>query len=105
MKNLSFIKPSDCDLGENWKDYFIEISSIKKGETFYECYFGKNIKLIALEDAKRVKHGWVCIAKDSHGDKVEIFISADTKYNGVSFFKTPQYLEYDEEKGYVYPVI
>lgn len=105
MENVKFIRPNECDLGENWEDYFLEIRSIKKGEIFYECCYGKNIELIALEDAKKKDNGWYCLVECLSGKVVEIFISADTKYNAVSFFRTPQYLEYNEKEGYVYPII
>jgi len=105
MRNKSFIRPSDCDLGENWIDYYLEISNIKKGETFYECYYGKNIQLKALSDAKKTAEGWVCYVENIKGEKVELFMSANTTYVGANFFRTPQYLEYDEEKGYIYPIV
>ena len=105
MKNVSFIKPSECDLGENLTDYYLEVSNIKKGEIIYECYCGKNIQLKALSDATKTTNGWICYVENSKGEKVELFMSADTKYVGISFFRTPQYLEYDNEKGYVYPII
>jgi len=105
MRNTNFIKPSECDLGDNWENYFLEISSIRKGETFYECYPGRNIKLKALKDAERTSSGWVCYAENSKGEKIELFMSANTSYTGVSFFRTPQHLEYDDSRGYIYPIV
>lgn len=106
MKILEFIRPEHCDLGENWADYCLDISNIKKGEVFYECTnYGKNIKLKALDDVKKTNKGWTCYAETSNGKKVELFMSANTQYSGVMFFKTPQYLEYDDKNGYVYPIV
>lgn len=104
MEKTEFIRPEECDLGENWVDYYLEISNIKKGEVLYECYSGKNIKLKAISDAKKKDYGWACIVESSKGEVVELFVSADTKYNGVNLFRAPLYLEYDEKKGYIYPI-
>jgi hypothetical protein len=102
MKDLGFIRPSECDLGENWVDYYLEISNIKKGETIYECEKGYNYQLKALEDAKRVKDGWYCKVQNTQNEVVELFVSADTQYNRTNLFRAPQYLTCDEEKGSVY---
>lgn len=106
MENASFIKPEECDLGENWVDYYLDLSSIKRGETFYECYYGKNIKLIAIEDARRTGDGWYVKVQNTKNEVVELFVSAMTSnYPGPNLFRTPQYLEYDEKEGYIYPII
>lgn len=106
MENLKFIRPNECDLGENWEDYFLEIRSIKKGEIFYECYYGKNIKLIAIEDARKLKDGWYVKAKSTQNEVIELYVSATTSnYSGLNLFRAPQYLEYDEKEGYIYPII
>lgn len=105
MKKTEFIKPEECNLGDNWIDYYIEMNSIKRGDTFYECNGGKNIKLKAVSDAKKNDYGWVCVVENLEGSVVELFVSADTKYNGVNLFRAPLYLEYDEKKGYIYPII
>jgi len=105
MENLKFIRPKDCDLGDNVEDYLIQISNIKKGETIYECNYGRNVQLKALEDAKKTEEGWVCCVETLSGEIGELFLSASTEYVGIKLFKTPQYLEYDEKKGYIYPII
>lgn len=102
MKNLNFIRPEQCDLGENWVDYYLKISDIKKGETFYECERGFNYQLQALEDARRTREGWTCKVKSSDDKVVEIYVSANTQHPGPNLFRTPQYLTCDDEKGSVY---
>jgi hypothetical protein len=102
MENLKFIRPNECDLGENWEDYFLEIRSIKKGELFYECERGYNYQLKALEDAKRTRDGWYCKAQNTRNEVIELFVSADTQHHVPNLFRAPQYLTCDEEKGSVY---
>lgn len=102
MKNAVFIRPSECDLGENWVDYYLEISNIKKGELFYECEKGFNYQLKALEDAKRASDGWYCKVQNTNNEVVELFVSADTQHHGLNLFRVPQYLTCDNEKGSVY---
>jgi len=102
MKNTSYIKPSQCDLGENWEDYFLELESIKEGETLYACEMGVNYQLKALEDAKETIDGWYCKVQNTQNEIVELYMSADTKYHGLNLFRAPQYLTRDEEKGSVY---
>lgn len=102
MENTSFIRPNKCDLGENWVDYYLEVSSIKKGETLYECERGFNYQLQALEDAKRVQDGWICKVQNTHNEIVELYVSADTIHHGPNLFRAPQYLTSDESEGSVY---
>jgi hypothetical protein len=102
METTRFLRPEECDLGENWVDYYLEISNIKKGETLYECEKGYNYQLKALEDAKRVQDGWICKVQNSRNEIVELYVSADTQYHGPNLFRAPQYLTSDEEKGSVY---
>lgn len=102
MEKLNYIRPTDCDLGENWEDYFLEIRSIKKGELFYECEKGFNFQLKALEDAKREKDGWYCKAQNTKNEIVEIFVSANTQYHGPNLFRAPQFLTCDDNHGSVY---
>ncbi len=103
MKHAGFMKPEECDLGENWVDYYLELCNVKKGETFYECERGYNFQLKALEDAKRLRDGWYCKVQNTKNEVVELYVSATTSnYPGPNLFKAPQYLEYDEELGYVY---
>jgi len=102
MKNTSFIRPSECDLGENWVDYYLEVSNIKKGETLYECERGYNYQLQALEDAKKTRDGWICKVRNTQDEIVELYVSADTQHHGPNLFRAPLYLTCDEEKGSVY---
>jgi hypothetical protein len=102
MESLNFMRPEECNLGEEWVDYYLEISNIKKGETFYECERGFNFQLKALEDAKRVRDGWYCRVQNTKNEVVELYVSADTTHYGPNLFRTPQYLTSDKEKGSVY---
>lgn len=104
MKTVNFIRPEECDLGENWVDYYLEISKIKKGETLYECERGFNYQLKALEDAKKMNDGWYCKVKNTKDEEIELYVSADTQYHGPSLFRAPQYLTCDEKKGAVYVI-
>jgi hypothetical protein len=105
MENKRFIKPQEVDFGDNWVDYYLEVSNIKKGETLYECNYGKNIQLRALSDAKKIKDGWICYVENLEGEKCELFMSANTSYKGVNLFRAPQYLDFDEKIGYIYPIV
>jgi hypothetical protein len=102
MESLRIIRPEECDLGENWVDYYLSISNIKKGELFYECERGLNHQLKAIEDAKKTRDGWYCKVQNTKNEVVELYVSADTQYHGPNFFRTPQYLTCDEEMGSVY---
>lgn len=97
------MRPEECDLGENWVDYYLEISNLKQGQVFYECERGINYQLKALEDAKKLEDGWYCKVQNTQNEVVELYVSATTmSYPGPNFFRTPQYLTCDEEKGSVY---
>ena len=102
MENKRFIKPQEVDFGDDWVDYYLEVSNIKKGETLYECEKGFNYQLKALEDAKRIKDGWCCKVQNTQNEVVELYVSADTQHRGPNLFRAPQYLTCDEEKGSVY---
>lgn len=102
MKNLSFMRPNECDFGENFKDYYVEIGSIKKGEIFFECSRGWNHQLKATEDAKKEEDGWYCKVETSNKTVVEIYVSNNTSYSGTNFFRAPQYLTCEEKLGSVY---
>lgn len=105
MCNLNYLKPEDLPelmVEDGWNNDIIEIKNIKKGDIFYECERGKNIKLIALEDAKKRHGGWRCMVKNCSGEKIELFISGKTSYNGARLFRTPKFLTEDKEKGSIY---
>lgn len=102
MKSVDFIRPEECNLGENWVDLYLEISNIKKGETLYECEKGFNFQLKALEDAKKMKDGWYCKVQNTKNEVVELYVSADTQHHGPNLFRVPLYLTCDEERGSVY---
>ena len=102
MKNTNFIKPDECNLGEDWVDYYLDIRSIKKGETLYECEKGFNYQLKALEDAKKFRDGWYCKVQNTRNEIVELYVSADTQHHGPNLFRAPLFLTCDEDKGSVY---
>lgn len=105
MKKQDFLRPTQCDLGDDLCNYLVDLSRIKKGEIFYECTHEINIELKALEDSRKTDEGWACVVESSNGDRIEIYVSANTEYCGTTLYKSPQNLEYDENNGYVYFIV
>jgi len=101
---LNYINPANTNYGENFEDYYVEIRELKKGDVFFECENGSNIQLEATEDARKIKRGWMCLAKNNQGEQVELYVADKTKYHGPNFFKSPQFITNDEEAGYVYMI-
>lgn len=100
---VDFLRPKDfSNLGEEWSDIYLEVKNIRKGDVFYECERGNNYQLVALTSARRISDGWYCIAKNSSGEKVEIFVSEMTQHPGPNLFREPQYFsEYKKEIVYI----
>jgi hypothetical protein len=99
---VKFLKPKDFNLGENWTDIFVEVKDIRKNDVFYECFRGKNKKLVALTSARRISDGYYVIVKDDNGNIAEIFYSEFTDYPAPSLFLEPQYLtKIDKEVVYL----
>ena len=102
MEKVEFLTPEQCDLGENWENYYVELKTIKKGDTFYECESGHNYKLIATEDARKSDEGWTCVVTDKKGAEHEVYVSGVTKYFGPNLFWTPQNLTLNNLNNSVY---
>ncbi len=104
QKKFEFIKPKElgCDQDEMWTDYYIKISEIKKGDTFYECDHGKNVKLTALSDPQAVENGWLCKVKSENYGERSVFVSASTNYLNANLSKIPLILtEKDGNFGFL----
>lgn len=93
----------------DWKDYFLELKNVKKGDTFYESSNRKavNYELKALEDAHKYKNWWICKVQKMDGNVIELCVSASTgnpSYPLPNFFTTPQVLSFIDGLGHVYEV-
>lgn len=91
LKQFEFLKPVELgfDDDEMWTDYYIKLSEIKKGDTFYECDHGKNVKLTALSDPQKVEDGWLCKVRSENYGERSVFVSAATTYLNANFSKVP----------------
>jgi len=98
---LNYMKPGKINLEESWpQEEGLEIFEIKKGDKFYECELRdqKNYEFIALTDAKQLKEGWMCTAKNKKGEIIEFYVSNDARELYKPFlFKVPQYAELKDE--------
>lgn len=111
MKQEIKILPPDLFNDEgDWKDFYLELKHIKRGDTFYESDNRNeiNYELIALENARKTNGGWFCKAKKTDGEVVELYVSAATfssSFPGPNLFRAPQVLSFEEGRGYVYKII
>lgn len=76
------------------KEYAVQLSNVRKGQTFYECEGGKNAELIALEDAHPVdephKQGYTCRV-EHEGREVELFEAYNAGGYGLRLYNFPIY--------------
>lgn len=92
-KETKILTPDLFNLGEDWKDYYLELKELKKGDVFYECpSYGENYELKAVEDSKKKGRGWICKVQTSEGDIIEFFVSANTTYTGPNLFRAPMHI-------------
>ena len=100
-KKFEFIKPLELGYQEedNWTNYYILLSEIKKGDTFYECDHGRNVKLTALTNPKKTKNGWLCKVKSTNYGESSVYASATTTYLNANFSKVP--LIVSEHNGFI----
>lgn len=105
-KGIKFLSPDLFNLGENWKDYYLELKTLKKGDVFYESEpkSGENYELRAIEDARKTRNGWLCKVQKSDNEIVEFYVSANTTYYGPNLFWSPQNLTQLDNGQYVYVV-
>jgi len=107
MKQGIKIMPPDLfNYGEDWSDYYLELKQLRKGDIFYECLSrnGENYELRAVEDARKTRNGWICKVQTNDDEIVELYVSANTTYNGPNFFRSPQHLTQLENGKYAYVV-
>jgi len=74
---------------------FLGIREIKKGDIFYECERGVNVKLEALSDARKTGSGWLCKVKTN--EKIMTIYSSTTNMYGPSLYRIPYYLTTNEK--------
>ena|ERR1035437_359433 len=103
---IKILTPDLFKNGENWEDFYLELKQLRKGDIFYECSTrsGENYELIAIEDARKTRNGWICKVKKNDEEIVEMYVSANTTYNGPSLFWAPQNLSQLESGKYAYLV-
>ena len=107
MKQAIKILPLELfNFGEDWKDYYLELKQLRKGDIFYECLSrnGENYELRAIEDARKTRNGWICKVQKIDEEIVELYVSANTTYNGPNFFRAPQHVSRLDNGKYVYVV-
>ena len=92
---------------KNWEDFYLELKQLRKGDIFYECLSrnGENYELRAIEDARKTRNGWICKVQKNDEEIVEMYVSANTTYNGPNFFRSPQHLTQLDNGKYVYIVL
>ena len=103
---IKIISPDLFKLDGDWKDFYLEIKDLKKGDVFYESDNRNafNYELKAIDDARKTNNGYACKVKTLNGEIVELYMSANTTYVGPNLFKIPQILDYIDGK-YVYVII
>lgn len=104
LKQFEFYKPVELgfDDDEMWTDYYIKLSEIRKGDTFYECDHGRNVKLTALSDPHMADGGWYCKVKSETYGVRSVYVSATTNYLNANFSKIPLIMtEQDGNLGFL----
>lgn len=81
----------------------VMMETIKKGDVFYECEHGVNIKLEALSDAIPTNEGWLCRVKSAYGI-TNIYSSAATVLYGPSLYKEPFFSTVDDQNKPIFPI-
>lgn len=84
------------------ENLFLGIHEIKKGDIFYECERGINVKLEALGDAKKTRRGWLCKVKTNN--KIMTIYSSTTNMYGPSLYRVPYYITMNEQNQSVFLV-
>lgn len=76
----------------------LNLKDIKKGQTFYECERGKNLKMVALENAHYVRRGmsdgYTCKVEMEFGGKktgLELYEAETPGAFGLNLYSEPQY--------------
>jgi hypothetical protein len=105
-QGIKILPPDLFNYGDNWNDYYLELKQLRKGDVFYECTSlnEENYELRAMEDARKTRNGWICKVIKNDEEVVELYVSANTTYNGPNFFRAPQHLTKLENGKYAYVV-
>lgn len=76
---------------------YLNIKNLRKGDIFYECERGFNIKMTALENSRRIKEpwkdGWTCKVLLDGGNTIEIFECINPGAYGLKLYWEKQYFE------------
>lgn len=99
---IRFLKPVDFNFGEKFKDIYVEVKEILKGDVIYECVRGCNYELVALTNARRINDGWYCIVENSKKEVLELFMSDLTSYPGPNLFREPRFITKVEKNNVIY---
>ena len=104
-KSVKVVKPSMFNYGEDWRDYYLRIKDLRKGDVFYECSSkGENFELKVLENPKRTKEGWFCLVENLNKEVFDFFVSSNTSYRDPSLFWAPIHLSQLESGDYGYVI-
>jgi hypothetical protein len=102
---IKFVKPNVFNFGEDWKDYYVQIKDLRKGDVFYECSKdGENFELKVLENPKKTQEGWFCLVETSKKEVFDFFVSSNTSYNGPNLFWAPIHLSQLEDGEFMYVI-
>lgn len=102
-KAVKIVKPSMFNYGEDWKDYYLQIKDLRKGDVFYECSGrGENFELKVLENPKKTQDGWFCLVENQKKEVFDFFVSSNTSYRGPNLFWAPIHLSQLENGNFVY---
>jgi len=78
--------------------YYYDIKTAKEGDVFYECQYGINIKMVALEDVRFVVNnnysggGGYELRVKTDDSEITISQSKTPGAYGLRLFKEPQYI-------------
>lgn len=100
---VKMAKPNMFNFGEEWKDYYVRIKDLRKGDVFYECSgSGENYELRVKENPKKTKEGWFCLVEDNRNEVYDFFVSTNTICEEPNFFWAPMNLSKLDNGEYVY---
>jgi hypothetical protein len=78
----------------------IDLKDVKKGDIFYECQYGINLKCTALEDCREEEDGYHCYCLIDHETMKKPYTEMFESYNcgayGLRLYTQPQYVEIDK---------
>jgi len=109
-KGIKFLPLNVFNEEGDWKDFYLELKNLKKGDVFYESdnRNAYNYELKATEDARKAKNGWFCKVQKTDGEIIELYVSATTyssSFPGPNLFKIPQVLTFMDGIGPGYQIL